>query len=272
MTKSDLYTLDIGPSVAYEPIKQLSFGVGLDAQYLRFDYDQVDTTGATTANDATNKNILSDWSFGWNSGILWNVNDNTRIGFSYRSHMNHHATGDSKYMSTRGRAKLHINLPPSTIFSIDHAFNNKFSMMGTATYTRWQSMGTLNITGAVGPTGSNNINITQKLRNSWRVILGSAYQLTNIFTIRSSVGYDESPVNNRTRNLMLPDTNRYLISAGLGYKINDTMSLDTGYTHTFSQHEKINNTQVYGNETVTTAGSVYNNDDYFGLQFNWLMT
>ena len=102
------------------------------------------------------------------------------------------------------------------------------------------------------------------------MILGSAYQLKYILI--QAVLVTTIILSTTEHNLMLPDTNRYLISAGLGYKINDTMSLDTGYTHTFSQHEKINNTQVYGNETVTTAGSVYNNDDYFGLQFNWLMT
>lgn len=272
ITKNELYTLDLGPSIAYRIFKFLSIGAGFDAQYLRFTYNQVETSSGSTTNDGINKNTLTNWAFGWNYGLLIEPIKNTRIGVSYRSRMNHNATGDSKFMSIRGRAKLHIELPPSTIFSVYHAFDDRFALMGTANFTHWRIMKRLVLTGASGISGTNNITLLQNLRNTWRFILGGSFKPTDKFTLRAGAGYDQSPIKDHSRNLILPDSDRYLASLGCGYKLNKTMSVDFGYTHAFYKHRSISQSQLYGNETLATLGSVYNSTDYFGLQFNWLMT
>lgn len=272
VTKNQLFTLDLGPSIAYRILKQLSLGLGFDAQYLRFSYNQTDTTSNTTANDAINKNVLTDWAFGWNYGLLWEPTDNTRAGVSYRSRMNHHATGNSQYQNSRGRAKLHIELPPETIFSVYHNFTPAFALMATAEYTHWRIMNRLVMSGVAGPNGTSNITLADKMRNTWQFILGGSYKLNDEFSMRAGAGYDQSPIKNHARNLIIPDSNRYLASLGLGYQINKTMSVDLGYTHAFYQHKIVNHTATYGNETLTTLGSLYNSTDYVGLQFNWQMT
>ena len=272
ITKSQIYTIDLSPSIAYQLFHWLSIGAGLDADYLRITFNQVDTTGSTTANDALNKNLLTDWAFGWNVGALLEINDNTRAGVSYRSRLDHRATGDSKYLTTRSRSKLHIELPPSTIFSIYHSFTNWFALMGTANFTQWRTTKKLVITDAAKPGGTGNITILQNLRNTWRFILGATFKPNDIFTIRTGIGYDQSPVKNTARNLAFPDSNSYLASLGFGYKISDTMNVDVGYTHAFFTHKRINRTQAYGNETLATIGSIYTSEDIIGAQFNWLMT
>lgn len=272
LTKSNMYTLDISPSIAYQLFHWLSLGAGLDANYLRMTYDQVDTTGSNVANDALNKNLMTDWAFGWNVGALFEITDNTRAGISFRSRLDHRATGDSKYLTSRSRAKLHVELPPSAIASIYHDFTDWFALMGTANYTQWSVTKNLVINNAAGPGGTSNISIVQNLQNTWRFIFGATFKPDDIFTIRVGTGYDQSPVKNSARNLAFPDSNSYLASLGFGYKISNTMSVDVGYTHAFFTHKHINRTQSYGNETLTTIGSIYNSEDTIGIQFNWLMT
>lgn len=272
ITKNKIYTIDLGPSIAYRVFNWLSIGAGFDAQYLRMTYNQADTTGANVTNDGLNSNVLTDWVFGWNFGALWEISQDTRFGISYRSRMDHRATGSSKYTGMRSRAKLHMELPPTTTFSLFHSFTDWFALMGTANFTHWRIMKNIVLTSAAGPGGTNNITMVQDLQNTWRFVLGATFKPGTLFTIRTGVGFDQSPIKNNSRNLIFTDSDKYLASLGFGYKISDKMSVDVGYTHAFFVHRRINQTQTYGAENLTTTGSIYSSEDTIGAQFNWLMT
>jgi long-chain fatty acid transport protein len=66
------------------------------------------------------------------------------------------------------------------------------------------------------------------------------YKLTDKFTVRGGVAYDQSPVSDKFRTARLPDEDRYWIAIGGTYAVTDAISIDAGYTHIFVKDASIN--------------------------------
>lgn len=277
VTESNIKTYDLSPSIAYRPFQPISIGFGIDAQRLKLEYDHIDTT-SSTANDALIVTTMGNWAFGWNGGLLWEINPTTRIGLSYHSQITHHLSGNSRFHGNPGsgtggqRAKTTIYLPPLTILSAYHEFNSKFALMGTMTYTQWTKMRDLTLYNLAGTANPENVTLQDPLRNSWRFVIGAHYKVSPKFLLRTGLGYTLSPTKDSTRNIMMPDANSYTLSLGMGYAINKTLSVDLGYSHIFVQHASINHTQTYSSEQIQAIGNLQQSADLIGIQLNWLMT
>jgi long-chain fatty acid transport protein len=109
-TKSTVLTIDINPSVAYRISSQWSVGGGISAQYVdaelknAIDYGTIDAaTGGVFGlipQGADGKVTLeaNDWAWGFNLGVLFELNENTRFGLSYRSKVKYEIDdGDAKF-------------------------------------------------------------------------------------------------------------------------------------------------------------------------------
>jgi len=94
-TKSQLQTVNFGPSLAYKISPHLSVGGGVDAEYLKAVLDLRIGSG-NAALDGFQKNKAEGWGAGWHAGLLWQPRESTRIGFSYRAKVNIHAEGSSE--------------------------------------------------------------------------------------------------------------------------------------------------------------------------------
>lgn len=278
LIKSIIHTLDFGLALAYRPFKPISLGFGVDAQRFRGSFDQFDTQ-TTVANTSTSKNETNDWAYGWNAGLLWEFNPTTRVGLSYRAKIKHHSAGNSKFYGpltsnnvNRSRVKTNITVPPMTILSIYHEFNDKFALMGTINYIQWREFKSFSLRDVATMGSPNTVTFYEDFRNTWRLIIGADYKVNSLFTLRGALGYDQTPTRNYARSVGIPDANSYIVALGVTYALTDTMSIDAGYSHSFYQHVSINRTQNYGLDNVTTIANVDNSMDIFGLEFNWQMT
>jgi len=278
LTRSYIHTIDMELALAYRPFKPISIGLGVDAQRLRTSFDQMDAQTSVT-NYAISKNETNDWAYGWNAGILFEFTPNTRVGLSYRSKIKHHSAGSSKFYGpltnnnvNRSRVKTNITVPPMTTLSLYHAFTPAFAVMGTINYTQWREFKNYRLSGVANTGTPADIYFSENFRNTWRYVLGATYTINTLFTVRSGLGYAQSPTRDSTRSVGLPDSNHFTVALGVTYHLNKTMSFDAGYSHSFYQHASINRTQNYGSDTVTTIANVDSSTDLIGLAFNWQMT
>lgn len=135
--KSELKTVNINPSLAWKMNDRLSFGAGVNAQYIEAELTQaVDAGGlcyasvisqqlalgasqaaATAAaqttcatnlglspqtNDGNARVDGDDWSYGYNLGVLYEPMDTTRFGFQYRSKIGHTLRGSADFSIPAG--------------------------------------------------------------------------------------------------------------------------------------------------------------------------
>ena len=91
------------------------------------------------------KNTAEDWAYGWNVGGLYQFTPQTRVGLSFHSQVVHHPDGTSSatnpsLTTAESSASTDLVIPPYTMLSGYHAFNNHWAVMGTIVYTDWQQI------------------------------------------------------------------------------------------------------------------------------------
>jgi len=290
--KSDLKTININPSLAFKTTVKLSLGFGITLHYIELELTQavdfgavcaaasVGACAAPQAHDGKAKITADDWSWGYNLGLIFQATDATRVGLAYRSKISHHLEGKGSFdipdngavqsvASGAGFANGDIDgkvtLPESASLAIHHQINDKWAVMGDASWTRWSRFQVL----AINSTDSDRLNSSkdEKWNNNMRYGLGLTYIHNDTWTFRGGVAYEETPVSDQYRTPRIPDENRKWLAMGASYKYSDNITLDAGYTHIFLNDPTINDTD---NNGYTVKGEYDSSVDILAIQMRWL--
>ncbi len=290
-TVTSVRVIDISPVVSFKFNHHLSFGIGPDAQIMKGEFDSVGTLGGGIS-DTPSVNIASDTGYGFHAGLLYEINENSRVGLSYHSQVVHHLTGNSTFsgpLAALGTeadsgvlrasgSRLNLTLPAYTALSVFHKINSSVAVMGTVIYTQWSVLRNLvlqNVAG-ISPTLDRSttllVIIPQYFHNSFTASVGVDYYLTDKITLRGGVGVDQTPINNAYRNVQLPDSTRYAFAVGGHIQSTQTLGFDLGWTHIFMNQVSVNPPdQVMGAAVVATNGQVNGGADVFAAQLVWDM-
>jgi long-chain fatty acid transport protein len=262
--ESNLLTLDIAPSVAYKVLDWVSIGGGIDIQYADAKLTSAVFTGSAT--DAISKLQGNDWSVGYNVGILFEPLPTTRVGFHYRSAIDHTLDGDLKL--SRAGASLSdspgtadLDLPDIFAVGFAHDVTPALTVMAEYNWYGWSNYKEIR----VKRPGLPDQVVPQNYEDTFSVAVGAQYRINETWTVRSGVQYDETPTIDGFRSTRTPDGDRYWLSAGLSYTVSDNFTVDMAYTHVFIDSGDINTTQpgatlpgvtLSTNTRATTEGSV----------------
>lgn len=286
-TVTSVQVIDISPVLSFKLNDQWSIGFGPDIQMMKGEFNQVGGANGTTEFDSDGLNTANDTGYGMHAGVMYEYNENTRAGLSYHSQAVHHLTGNSSFNGPLAvflgttiqstRAKLDLTLPPYTALSAYHKLNQKVALMGSVIYTQWNTIQYLvlhNVAGISNTVASTDIIVTipQHFRNTYNISLGADYSATDTITLRAGIGYDQTPVKNAYRNVQLPDNNHYAFAIGGHIQSTPTLGFDLGWSHIMINKAHISPpTQVTGDETTNTNGSVTGGADVLSMQLVWDM-
>ncbi len=235
-----------------------------------------------TAQDGFAKLSGDDWGFGYTAGLLLEPRPGTRIGAAYRSKISHQLEGDARLRldgsgigsalgavaGTTG-ARAGLTTPEIVSLGAYHEIDAEWAVMAEATWTRWSRFRVLRIKfeGA-----SQAEEVTENdWRDTWFFALGCTYRPREDWTIRTGVGYDQSPARNRTRTPRTPVNNGVLLSFGANYTLTSAFELALGYSHYFIDSARIDlRADAPGNAARgNLSGSSENNVDSLSLQVRW---
>ncbi|HEX5438569.1 MAG TPA: outer membrane protein transport protein [Gemmatimonadaceae bacterium] len=82
-----------------------------------------------------------------------------------------------------------------------------------------------------GPAAAESRTIEEQYHDSWALRSGGEYRLANGWVARAGFSYAPSPVPDQSVAPLLPDMNRYNISAGIGVPIGGRYTMDAAYLH-----------------------------------------
>lgn len=241
---SKLMSTNINPSIAYKINDKISIGGGVSAQWLQATLAQGFNQSALGAPDALVRFKGDDWGFGYNLGAFVKPWEGTQLGLTYRSKVSHQLQGDLDFLRVAtplsgalvsGAGAFDANMPASTTFGITQAVTPQLKVSLSVQWTQWSALKAVNIqsTTATAP-------IQTGFFDTWFTSLGTSYQWNDAWTLRAGIGWDQSPVDNRYRTVILPDQDRYMVGLGFGYKITDALTLDGAYMHFFAPHASMN--------------------------------
>jgi len=187
-----------------------------------------------------------DFGFGWNAGLLFDLSNNHKIGVSYRSEVDISFDGEySNYKGANLAGQLDLSLPAMAELGGFHRFGNIALQYGVV-WTEWSSFD-----GLKGVSAENNdIVLFEKGYNyedNIRYSAGLSYYLGNKVILRAGYALDEAGGDT---TMSIPDSERQWYTAGLTFKISNTLSLDLAAAYIIGEETSFT-------ETDTNTGLTY---------------
>ena len=319
--KSKIETININPVLSWEPTPHLTVGGGFSWQRVKANLTQQLNYAALFAQGvgklvaagqlpAANAPVVigsaaglessadisgNDNSWGWNVGVLWQANDQTRFGAAYRSRVKYDVRGSANFTNPTAASLGPLPSPLVPAAGLIVAGTNGTICGGTVApltpnlgggcsqdvslsvkmpdvanvsvfhqfNNRWDLMADLQWTGwssiqdltVVRSTGEVLENLPEHFRNTWRVSAGANYRYSDQWIFRGGLAYDQTPVRNEFRSPRLPDNSRTWFAAGVQYRISPNWSIDLAYAYEYMHDPSINNNGGNLSDPAATAAN-----------------
>lgn len=235
-TKTSALSYDINPNLAWKLSDSISVGAGFSAQYFKLDVTSAIPQSiifSAPVADAFNRFVGHDWSFGYNLGLLAQIDESNWIGVTYRSGVNHDLEGSLNFTGANpllglvnGPAHSAVELPGSAGISITHSVDADLTLSADLQYTHWSVFRDIMVQSANPPA-----DYKQNYRDTWMIAAGARYILNSKWTLRSGLAWDETPVISAFRTVNLPDTDHFLLALGSSWQVGEGVILDAAYEH-----------------------------------------
>lgn len=277
--ETDLLTINVNPVIAFRVNPKLTIAGGIQAQYAeatlsnKVDYGLIGAgAGVPGAAPAAGQEGLAtvegdDWAFGFNLGLLYQVTDATRVGVAYRSKLDHEITGDAEFDADNATAAAirdalrlgggiftdpggtaDLNLPAVLSLGVSHEVNDRLTLLGEVSWTQWSQFEELVVEFDDNTPDSET---TYEWDDTYMVAVGANYQLTDRWTLRGGIGYDESPVNADNRTPRIPDSDRTWLGVGASFEPAENLTLSGTYVHIFMDDGEIDLRATPGGENAS---------------------
>ncbi|MBB5018660.1 long-chain fatty acid transport protein [Chitinivorax tropicus] len=207
-----------------------------------------------------------DWGYGYNFGVMFEFDPNTRLGLSYRSKVSHKLKGNGDWSTpdsvrnytytfggvtsqvgaavaqaieapfnpatgTLGHADSGANVAVDTPESLSIGFfkqiNDTWAVMADYTRSRHSRFKELRID--FDSTTPDSIT-PENWKDTNKFALGTNVRLNESWMLRFGWQLDRSPVTDANRTPSIPDGNRTWYSMGANYRFNKNTSIDLAYS------------------------------------------
>jgi len=244
ITKIDLQTIVVNPTIAFKINEIISIGAGIDYMYgkAKLSKNAVFPAG----NPAPNLYDLTldgtGYAWGYNFGLLLKASPNLKFGFNYRSPFTLKVKdGDvairnidstvplaagptfaSTFFGGRSsfdtKATATLSLPATAALGVSYTLD-RLTLNADADWTFWHSYRTL----PIDIQNNNPILPDSNGAKQWKDVcalrLGAEYRVTDPLALRAGFVYDPTPVPESTLGPELPDATRLNYMVGAGYKV-----------------------------------------------------
>ena len=270
---SGITVVNLTPALSYKITDMFSVGVGVNLQYA-----VAHLTGGTFDGGWTDMRDADDMGVGYTVGLTFQPWKTTRFGVSYRSKVDHKLQGKNRMQGGLYSASLtgthdvnaRITTPETVILSAAQDIGSKWTLSGTARWTRWSRFYDLDIYQKNYPRDGGLLSsVHEHWRNTWFFAAGADYKYCKNLTFRFGTAYDQTAIKSpKYRTVRIPDQRRIWASLGASYQ-KENWQLDIGYAHLFVR--KAYGAAVTGSELapVKVNASWKTQSNILGVQFQY---
>ncbi len=269
-TESDLALINLNPSIAFKALSNLSIGLGFDYTVGTVDMKAQNNWNLieTAVNNPdigrrpdglTDTHLSVDDGFGYNIGILYEISEKSRIGFSFRSKIDLDLTGNTKMSGIAGALPqsvfggnrfrtdvgADVTLPESVTVGYGRRLAEKWFVEIDVEWTRWSRFNTV---GFKFEDSNPMLEVDNPQEFKWDDVIsagiGAEYKLNNKTSLRGGYTYHETPVPGDTFTPTIPGSSRHSITTGAGYKLrvfDMPITIDAAYVAAFYEDRDVEN-------------------------------
>ncbi len=294
--KSEVTTINVNPSFAYQVNPKLAVGIGFNAVYAKAKLSSANPAvgplrlnNANLLNPTTGEVIVAptgstlgsseitgdDWAYGWNAGVLLEPTLGTRIGLAYRSVVSARLEGDAKFYGvprvdafTDFAGLAPLTIPAIASISVVQNVGDAWALSADITNTRWSSFDDLTIYRK--DTGATSSRVQEDWQDANRYSVGVDYAALPALELRAGFALDETPIPDSHRTLRIPTGDMRWYSLGASYQFNEMVSVDAGWAYVRMSRVAISDKREFVGQSFTAElnGSARSDGNIFGTQLN----
>ena len=242
-TKVEITTSDVAPMLAWRATDWLTVAGGVTFQYfdivLEQDVDAAGVAGLRNYNDPSPSPLdvhqnIHGWdnlAVGWDLGVMIEPIDRLHLGLAYHSKVEVRAKGHARYdVPAPVRAaypglfgntpiKGGIDEPDYWMGAVVYDFTDRLSLGFNVTHSGWSSWDELVIEqeNAFLP-GHGTLRSVKDWDDVWRFSVGGSYKLDDEWTLLASFTWDDSPINRKHADYLVPADTREIYALGLSWE------------------------------------------------------
>ncbi|CAH1533476.1 TPA: outer membrane protein transport protein [Vibrio harveyi] len=187
-----------------------------------------------------------DTAWGWQVGTAWQINQDNRIGFTYKSEVDlkleGYAEGLGFGLKSRDNGYMNLSLPATAELASFHQLTDQLALHASINWTDWSSFEKLE---AHMETAGTQMVKVENWEDNYRFAVGATYQLQPKLALRTGIAYDTSAVSDKNRTITIPETDRTWLSIGATYDWTKNFSLDAGFTYIIAKDAPITESRGY---------------------------
>ena len=235
--KTSVKSTDLTGSIAWAINPQFSLGFSVIAQKTTIDLGQAINLGAVMAApppagfglaptflpqsaDGAVRIRGNNWKWGWQAGAEWKPTSQDTLALSYHAKITHHINGNADF-TVPASVQYVLSQPLAPPVFQDSAVSGTFATPATASLSYWhKTSGPLAWGAELSWTGWSSfqnlaINFANPAqspviqhygwKNTWFGSVGADYKLSDQWTLRGGLAFDQTPTQNFSRDPRIPD-------------------------------------------------------------------
>lgn len=278
--ESELVTMFVNPGIGYRINDWLSIGGGFSVVYGELNQKVAINNLGPLQDDGRAKLDSDDVGYGYNLGVLAEVDEKTRFGLTYRSKVELDFDDAASVLNVlpplstllgingldgKGKVDMEVTLPAVVMFSAYHEINDTWTVMGNI---GWQEQSEFGETGiSLGSPTLPDLTADRNFDDTWHFALGAQYRLSDPWLLSVGFAYDESPVDDKDRTPDLPVDRQYRYATGIQYDFNEDVTIGAAYTFLDAGDAKIEQSKTSGGTLRGEYDTNYVN--FFNVNVVW---
>ncbi len=233
--ETTLLGMSLLPSAAYRVTDKLSLGVSLNAMYGIYK-NQVAINNINPAfGDGQLRMDDTDWGWGVNLGLLYEISPDTRIGLTWNSEVeldfkapaqfSNLAPGLSALLAARGllnsTIEVGIRVPQQLMTSIFHQLTPQWALLGSLGWQQWSEFGQVLI-GISDTANPNSTTADLDFKDTWHAALGVQYRLSDPWLLSFGIAYDSAFQDSSDVSPLLPLNSAWRFGAGAQHQVSQS--------------------------------------------------
>ncbi|MCL9781327.1 outer membrane protein transport protein [Vibrio sp. S4M6] len=259
---TEIKSINYALTTSYRLNEHLSFGAGLDIVHGSGKLQR--NLGGSGTTELTN--IDADGTgLGWNAGVVYEVDKNTRFGLDYHYSPEIKAKGTVQYgLAGTNYNEVILPLPSFAEFSGYHRFeNSKFALHYSIQWIDWSVFKTLDARGSAVD-GSDVTIKNYQWQDGWHYAIGGTYYLDTAWTLRAGYMYDTA-AQDQVTSISVPDSDRQWFTAGLSYHFHEHHTVDFGIAYIMGEDTNVTEAGATGTLTAVTKADAVET----GIQYSY---
>lgn len=243
--ESAIIGVSFQPTYAYKITEDLSVGLGprFMLGYFRTEVAvNNNVLGLGNAEDGQLRYKDTDWGTGANVGVLYNLNERTKLGLAWTSKIKLKFEDKPELkkitnpllrlaLNRLDAAQLNVdmNVPQTVTTSVSYQLDPQWTLLGSLGWQDWSDFGKVGVE-VDTDLGSTARTAQRQYKDTWHASIGAQHQINPKLRWNVGLGYDSSAVDDKDRTVDNPMNEAWRLATGVSYALQDDVDVHMSYT------------------------------------------